>query len=154
MRRYILIACIIIESILLAGCTKSNDNDGLKEVSETIVEQEEKISGEYGNVSEDFNFIIEDVFSLIEQDNVVVVGVNQNSPMYSGMEVEIMTPEGRKQTIIGAIEVYEQGIVDGVPTGSNVGVLLIGLTADDIQAGDIIVLPGKEESLDDEIVLP
>ncbi len=154
MRKNIFIASIIIESVLLIGCTKNIDNNELKEVQETVMEQEEVVIGEYGDVSDEFYFIIEDVFSLIEQNNVVVVGTNQNSPMYSGMDVEVVTMDGIKKTSIGGIEVYEQGIVDGVPTGSNVGVLLTGLTADDIQAGDIIFLPGKVELSEEEAVSP
>ena len=152
MRKNIFIASIIIGSVLLIGCTKNADNDEIKGAQETIMEQEEVISGEYGDVSDDFYFIREDVFSLNGQNNVVVVGMNRNSPMYSGMDVEVVTMDGIKETSIGGIEVYEQGIVDGVPTGSNVGVLLTGLTADDIQAGDIIVLPGKVEISDEEVV--
>lgn len=154
MRKNILIASIIIASVLLIGCTKNADNNELKEVQQTVMEQEEVFSGEYGDVSDDFYFIIEDVFSLIEQNSVVVVGINRNSPMYSGMDVEVVTMDGIKKTTIGGIEVYEQGIVDGVPEECNVGVLLTGLTADDIQAGDIIVLPGKVEISDEEVGSP
>lgn len=154
MRKNIFIAFVIIESVLLIGCTKNVDNNELKEVQETVTEQEEIINGEYGDVSDDFFLIIEDVFSIMEPNNVVIVGTNQNSPMYSGMDVEVVTMDGILKTSIAGIEVYEQGMVDGVPEGSNVGVLLTDLTADDIQAGDIIFLPGRVEFSEEEVVSP
>lgn len=154
MRKNIFIAFVIIESVLLIGCTKNVDNNELKEVQETVTEQEEIINGEYGDVSDDFFLIIEDVFPIIEPNNVVIVGTNQNSPMYSGMDVEVVTMDGILKTSIAGIEVYEQGMVDGVPEGSNVGVLLTDLTADDIQAGDIIFLPGRVEFSEEEVVSP
>ena len=154
MRKNIFIAFVIIESVLLIGCTKNVDNNELKEVQETVTEQEEIINGEYGDVSDDFFLIIEDVFPIIEPNNVVIVGTNQNSPMYSGMDVEGVTMDGILKTSIAGIEVYEQGMVDGVPEGSNVGVLLTDLTADDIQAGDIIFLPGRVEFSEEEVVSP
>lgn len=154
MRKNIFIAFVIIESVLLIGCTKNVDNNELKEVQKTVTEQEEIINGEYGDVSDDFFLIIEDVFPIIEPNNVVIVGTNQNSPMYSGMDVEVVTMDGILKTSIAGIEVYEQGMVDGVPEGSNVGVLLTDLTADDIQAGDIIFLPGRVEFSEEEVVSP
>ena len=154
MRKNIFIAFVIIESVLLIGCTKNVDNNELKEVQETVTEQEEIINGEYGDVSDDFFLVIEDVFPIIEPNNVVIVGTNQNSPMYSGMDVEVVTMDGILKTSIAGIEVYEQGMVDGVPEGSNVGVLLTDLTADDIQAGDIIFLPGRVEFSEEEVVSP
>lgn len=154
MRKNIFIAFVIIESVLLIGCTKNVDNNELKEVQETVTEQEEIINGEYGDVSDDFFLIIEDVFPIIEPNNVVIVGTNQNSPMYSGMDVEVVTMDGILKTSIAGIEVYEQGMVDGVPEGSNVGVLLTDLTADDIQAGDIIFLPGRVEFSEEKVVSP
>ena len=71
--------------------------------------------------------------------------MNRTSPMYRGMEVAVITSNGIKKTTIGGIETYEQGLVDGVPTGSNVGILLTGLTTNDIQAGDIIVMAEQVE---------
>lgn len=103
----------------------------------------------YGEMSEDFQFIVQDVFTITKENGetgVVVVGVNENSPLYTGTQVNIVSETGTiTATEIGGIEVYQTGIVEAAPAGTNLGVELIGLTADDLSAGDIIVLRQEEK---------
>ncbi len=106
-------------------------------------EKEDKEQSPYGEMSEDFQFVVQDVFTITNdgETGVVVVGVNENSPLYAGTEVDIVSETGTiTSTQIGRIEMYQKGILEAAPAGSNLGVELIGLTADDVSAGDIIVL--------------
>lgn len=93
--------------------------------------------------------IVQDVFTITKENGetgVVVVGVNENSPLYTGTQVDIVSETGTiTATEIGGIEMYQTGIVKAVPAGTNLGVELIGLTADDLSAGDIIVLRQEEK---------
>lgn len=94
----------------------------------------------FGVMSEDFYFYIEDVFSIQGKDGVVVVGVNHNAAMYTGVEVDVLSLQGRQETTIDEIEVWEGGLVDAVAAESNVGILLGGLTSEQVKQGDMIVL--------------
>lgn len=94
----------------------------------------------FGVMSEDFYFYIEDVFSIQGKDGVVVVGVNHNAAMYTGVEVDVLSLQGRQETTIDEIEVWEGGLVDAVAAESNVGILLGGLTSEQVKRGDMIVL--------------
>lgn len=134
-------------AFLICGC-KGIDNELMIE-SETSENVSESISFEYGEVLEDFYFIIQDVFISVDQETVIVVGTNKNSPMYSGMEVAIVTSDDIKKASIGPIEIYEEGLVDGVPVGCNVGLQLVGVSKDDVHAGDVLVLPEIVEHLEE-----
>lgn len=94
----------------------------------------------FGVMSEDFYFYIEEVFSIQGKDGVVVVGVNHNAAMYTGVEVDVLSLQGRQETTIDEIEVWEGGLVDAVAAESNVGILLGGLTSEQVKRGDMIVL--------------
>lgn len=84
---------------LFSGCGKKADNEQYP----------------YGEMSEDFQFIVQDVFTITRENGetgVVVVGVNENSPLYTGTEVDIVSESGTvTATEIGGIELYKTGIV-------------------------------------------
>lgn len=92
------------------------------------------------NMSADFYYIIEDVFNLIDPEAIVVVGMNENSPLYVGAEVDILSESGRIPSKVLAIEVYKQGLVDYVEMGSNVGVMLEGVSVEQLAPGNLLVL--------------
>lgn len=137
-----MLTLLIVGGLVFTGCNVTAQKDeGKVEVQETV----ETTQFAYGEMTEDFYFVIEDIFTITGMDGVVVVGVNQNSPMYANTEVDVLYGTERIQSTIGPIEVYQEGLVEGVPAGSNVGVLLQGLTKDDIHVNDIIVLRGCED---------
>jgi len=119
--KYSLIYCSMLAVIWLSGCGKR-----------TIESAETQMA-------EDFYYIIEDVFALQDRNDVVVVGCNRNSKMYTDTEVDILSVDGRIQTQILDME-DATGKVDCVEEDSNVGVMLSGVTSDRIKPGDIIVL--------------
>lgn len=96
-------------------------------------------------MTEDFYYIIEDTFELTDREGLVVVGVNMNSPMYTGTEVDILSSEGRIPTQILGVEEYAKGIVEYVDEETNAGVMLANVTKEQVNAGDMIVLRDKGE---------
>lgn len=97
----------------------------------------------YGEMNAGFQFIIQDIFTIKNsgKSGVVVTGVNENSPLYAGTEVNVIAETGAiTPTVIGGIEEFQKGLTEGVPEGTNVGIVLEGLTADDVSVGDKIVL--------------
>lgn len=101
----------------------------------------------YGEMKADFQFIIQDIFTITKsgESGVVVTGVNENSPLYVGTEVVVISETGTTTpTVISYIEEYQKGLTEGVPEKTNIGILLEGLTAEDISVGDKIVLSGTK----------
>lgn len=119
----------------------------IAEETEEETEIEPEIDYIYGEMTEDFYLVIEDTFALVDRDDVVIVGVNHNSPLYVNTEVDVITEDGRLETNIRGIEVYRK-TVNGVEAETNVGVMLAGISTEDIQAGDIIVLRGCENPVE------
>lgn len=103
----------------------------------------EKSTYPYGKMKADFQFIVQDVFTIKNsgKTGVVVTGINENSPLYTGTEVNVISEAGTiTPTVIGGIEEFQMGITEGVPEGTNIGIELEGLTAEDVAAGDKIIL--------------
>ena len=124
-----------------------SEKAGSPEETKEETESESETNYTYGKMTEDFYLVIEDTFALVDRDDVVIVGVNRNSPLYVNTEVDVITEDGRIETNIIGIEVY-RNIVNGVEAETNVGVMLAGITTEDIQAGDIIVLRGCENPVE------
>lgn len=111
--------------------------------TESAVAQSENQTSVNSKMEEDFYYIIEDTFELIDSENLVVVGMNMNSPMYAGAAVDILSSEGRISTQILGIEEATNGLVDHVVAESSVGVMLANLTKEQVKSGDMIVLRDK-----------
>lgn len=117
--------------------------------TESAVAQSENQTSVNSKMEEDFYYIIEDTFELIDSENLVVVGMNMNSPMYAGAEVDILSSEGRISTQILGIEEATNGLVDHVVAESSVGVMLANLTKEQVKSGDMIVLRDKGQITDE-----
>lgn len=150
MKKKMILEIAMCGCILFGGCNTLDKNVPeiqLESEQETNDSETEEMQGEadteftYGEMNEDFYLVIEDVFALVDRNDVVIVGVNHNSPLYVNTDVDVLSGDERIETRVGAIEVYGE-TVDAVPEETNVGILLEGLTKEDIQAGDIIVLRG------------
>ena len=158
MKKKLILGIAMCGCILVGGCSTSG-----KSVSEIQQESEQEINDfeseeiqvgvetefTYGEMNEDFYLVIEDIFTLVDRNDVVIVGVNYNSPLYVNTDVDVLSGDERIETRVGGIEIYGE-TVDAVPEETNVGVLLEGLTKEDIQVGDIIVLRGCNKVMEEE----
>lgn len=116
----------------------------------------EIITKDYGEMQNDFYFIVEDVFSIVEEDEsskVLVTGYSVNSPLCLGARVEVLTSTERISTTIIGLETKE-GLVNAAEEYENAGVLLDIEDRTGISVGDIIVFPnqGSEQSTVDCVV--
>lgn len=158
---------LILSFMLLTGCQSvdkaippgTEEEESVRVQQESLQEQETAQTREtvevlptlpaggsscsLGVMSEDFYFYIEDVFSIKGKDGVVVVGVNHNSAMYTGVGVDVLSASDRVETEIGEMELFEVGVVDTAPVESNVAVLLTGVSEEQVKRGDIVVLSGS-----------
>ena len=116
----------------------------------------EIITKDYGEMQNDFYFIVVDVFSIVKEDGsskVVAAGYSVNSPLCLGAQVEVLTSAEKISTTVIGLETKE-GFVNAVEEYENVGVLLDIEGPAKMSAGDIIVFPnqGNEQSTVDCVV--
>jgi elongation factor Tu len=94
------------------------------------------------DIDKPFNMAIEDVFSITGR-GTVATGRVEAGTIHTGDEVEIvgMTEETRK-TVCTGVEMFRK-ILDEGQAGDNIGVLLRGVSRDEIERGQVIAAPGS-----------
>lgn len=150
-RIYFLLLQLLLTAFFITGCRQQVSIDekvnGVEEGStenglgqQSVVKAVEENTVSEESMSPDFYYIIEDTFSVVDRNDLVVVGINENSELHIGAEVDILSATGRIQTQVLEIEIYEEGLVDSVETNSYAGVMLAGVTKEQVNIGDILVL--------------
>ncbi len=149
-KNFLFIPCLAI-MFLFVGCGQQvavdNSENSTEENSvEFVLTQQQNSDTENVQIvteedmSSDFYLLIEDTFSLVDRNDLVVVGVNNNSALHTGAEVDVISSTGRIQTQVLGIEKSGLGIVDSVESGANIGVMLAGVTKEQVNPGDLLVL--------------
>nr|BCX00637.1 MAG: elongation factor Tu-B [Bacteroidota bacterium] len=92
-------------------------------------------------VDKPFLMAVEDVFSITGR-GTVATGRIERGVVRLGEEVEIvgLRPE-KKKTVVTGIEMFRKELKEGI-AGDNVGLLLRGITKDEIERGMVIAKPG------------
>ncbi len=88
-----------------------------------------------------FLMCIEDVFT-IEGRGTVVTGRVERGTLLKMSEVEIVGLKDTRKTTATDIEMFRK-LLDSATSGDNVGVLLRGVTKDDVQRGMVLAKPGS-----------
>jgi translation elongation factor EF-Tu-like GTPase len=83
-----------------------------------------------------FSMTIEDVFAITGR-GTVVTGRVASGVVRVGMPVAVTTASGRLTSTVTAIEQFRKK-TDTAGTGENVGLLLDGVTRDDVARGDTV----------------
>lgn len=153
-RKHLLFIQYLIIMLLVVGCGQqvivdNNGNSTEEGLVEVVPTEQPSPDSENVNIvseenmSSDFYLVIEDTFSLVDRNDLVVTGVNENSALCTGAQVDVISSTGRIQTqVLGIEEAYlgNAKSVDSVESGSNVGVMLAGVTKEQVNAGDLLVL--------------
>jgi len=84
---------------------------------------------------------VEDVFTITGR-GTVATGRVERGHINEGEEVEIVGITDSKKTTVTGIEMFRK-LLDYAEAGDNVGLLLRGVSRDDIQRGQVIVKPGS-----------
>jgi elongation factor Tu len=86
--------------------------------------------------------IVEDVFSIAKR-GTVVTGRVEAGTLKVGDEVVIRGSGNEKRTVVTGIESFRK-VVDHANAGDTVGILLKGVSRQDVQHGDEILSPGSD----------
>ncbi len=84
---------------------------------------------------------VEDVFTITGR-GTVATGRVERGKINEGSEVEIVGIRDTKKTTVTGIEMFRK-LLDYAEAGDNVGLLLRGVSRDDIQRGQVICAPGS-----------
>jgi elongation factor Tu len=84
---------------------------------------------------------VEDVFTITGR-GTVVTGRVERGTLKVGDEVEIVgLSEEKKKTVVTGIEMFRKQLDEAI-AGDNVGVLLRGITKDEVERGQVLAKPG------------
>ncbi len=130
---------IIIGSALKAF---KGEEEGIAQVKELMKAVDEYIPMPERDIEKPFLMPVEDIFS-IEGRGTVVTGRIERGVIKVGDEVEILGM-GRKsqKTAVTGVEMFNKTLNEG-QAGDNVGILLRGLKREDVQRGQVLVIPGS-----------
>ncbi len=84
----------------------------------------------------DFQMTVQDVFS-IKGRGTVVTGIVESGTITEGATIEIHSSSGVTQTVAQSIEMFRR-TTSQAKAGDNVGILLRGVQADQVQRGDVL----------------
>ncbi|ACN99485.1 elongation factor Tu (EF-Tu) [Sulfurihydrogenibium azorense Az-Fu1] len=88
-----------------------------------------------------FLMAVEDVFTITGR-GTVVTGRVERGTLKIGDEVEIVgLSEEKKKTVVTGIEMFRKQLDEAI-AGDNIGVLLRGITKDEVERGQVLAKPG------------
>ena len=91
-------------------------------------------------IDKPFLMAIEDVFS-IKGRGTVVTGRIDRGVVKVGDEIEVVGLRDAQKTVVTGVEMFRKQLEQG-QAGDNVGILLRGLTKDDVERGQVLAKPG------------
>jgi len=92
-------------------------------------------------VDKPFLMPVEDVFSISGR-GTVATGRVERGVIKVGDEVEIVGIRDTQKTVVTGVEMFRK-LLDQGQAGDNVGLLLRGIKRDDIERGQVVVIPGS-----------
>jgi translation elongation factor EF-Tu-like GTPase len=129
----IAIVVIVVLLVLVVGIVARRKTDVVEVSPMNYVD-----SSQFGASSGAFRLVIEDVFA-IKGRGTVVTGKIETGSVTVGQHVRCTSPDGLNsfETSVQGIEAFHESIMQA-QTGDNIGILLQGITKDQVQRGMII----------------
>jgi len=129
-----------IEAITSNPSTKRGDNPWVDKIYALMDSVDEYIPTPERDVEKTFLMAIEDVFSITGR-GTVATGRIERGIVKVGDNVEIVGIGETQTTTITGIEMFQKTLEEGF-AGDNVGILLRGVTREDIERGMVLSKPG------------
>ena len=129
-----------LEAISNNPSIKRGDNDWVDKIYALMDAVDEYIPTPERDVEKTFLMAIEDVFSITGR-GTVATGRIERGIIKVGDNVEIVGIGTTKTTTITGIEMFQKTLEEGY-AGDNVGILLRGVTREEIERGMVLAQPG------------
>ena len=130
-----------IEAISANPETKRGENEWVDKIYALMDSVDSYIPTPERDVDKKFLMAIEDVFSITGR-GTVATGRIERGVVKVGESVEIVGIEDTQTTTITGIEMFQKTLDEGF-AGDNVGILLRGVTREDIERGMVLAEPGS-----------
>ena len=117
------------------------DSEAEKSIEELMNAVDTWIPTPERETSKPFLMSIEDVFTITGR-GTVVTGRVERGELKLNEEVEIVGIRDTKKTVVTGIEMFRKQL-DYAQAGDNAGVLLRGITRDDVERGQVLAKPGS-----------
>ncbi|ACD65938.1 translation elongation factor Tu [Sulfurihydrogenibium sp. YO3AOP1] len=119
----------------------NDDPKWFASVEELLKAMDEYIPTPPRETDKPFLMAVEDVFTITGR-GTVVTGRVERGTLKVGDEVEIVgLSEEKKKTVVTGIEMFRKQLDEAI-AGDNVGVLLRGITKDEVERGQVLAKPG------------
>jgi elongation factor Tu len=119
----------------------NDDPKWFASVEELLKAMDEYIPTPPRETDKPFLMAVEDVFTITGR-GTVVTGRVERGTLKVGDEVEIVgLSEEKRKTVVTGIEMFRKQL-DEAMAGDNVGVLLRGITKDEVERGQVLAKPG------------
>lgn len=119
----------------------NDDPKWFASVEELLKAMDEYIPTPPRETDKPFLMAVEDVFTITGR-GTVVTGRVERGTLKIGDEVEIVgLSEEKKKTVVTGIEMFRKQLDEAI-AGDNVGVLLRGITKDEVERGQVLAKPG------------
>ena len=121
------------------GCG-SRDCEKCGPILELLDAVDEYIPQPVRDVDQPFLLPVEDVFTISGRGTVATGRVDRGM-IHTGDEVEIVGIRETQTSVVTGVEMFRKTLDEGL-AGDNIGVLLRGITRDEIERGQVIAIPG------------
>ena len=119
----------------------NDDPKWFASVEELLKAMDEYIPTPPRETDKPFLMAVEDVFTITGR-GTVVTGRVERGTLKVGDEVEIVgLSEEKKKTVVTGVEMFRKQLDEAI-AGDNVGVLLRGITKDEVERGQVLAKPG------------
>jgi len=119
----------------------NDDPKWVASIEELLKAMDEYIPTPPRETDKPFLMAVEDVFTITGR-GTVVTGRVERGVLKVGDEVEIVgLSDEKKKTVVTGIEMFRK-ILDEAVAGDNIGVLLRGITKDEVERGQVLAKPG------------
>ena len=129
-----------IEAITSTPGLKRGDNEWVDKIFALMDAVDDYIPTPERDTEKTFLMAIEDVFSITGR-GTVSTGRIERGVLKVGDSVEIVGIADTQETTVTGIEMFQKTLDEGF-AGDNVGILLRGITRDDIERGMVLAQPG------------
>jgi len=133
-------ALLAIEAITANPKLKRGDNPWVDKIFALMDAVDSYIPTPERDIEKTFLMAIEDVFSITGR-GTVVTGRIERGVVKIGDNVEIVGLRATQPTIVTGIEMFQKTLEEGF-AGDNVGILLRGITRENVERGMVLAKPG------------
>jgi elongation factor Tu len=133
-------ALLALEAVVENSATKRGDNEWVDKIYELMDQVDEYVPTPERDVNKTFLMAIEDVFSITGR-GTVATGRIERGQIQVGETVDIVGLAETRQTTVTGLEMFQKSLEEAL-AGDNVGILLRGITKEDIERGMVLAAPG------------